>query len=266
MTRSFFASTILNGLLLLPLVWVSGCRALPVSLVSNRLPQVDVTLQATPTSTPGLYQLSGQANFPDQTEINILAIRPLAALPKALEPSEPSTSASADTPEPPKLTYSVLAYQVVSIENEQWQSQLNLWQTATDGRMLETWQLDQSELNLNVQPLDSVIFIATFTPFDQLTTLEGILYQQGLRLSSALIRTTAEGQRYLQASQVVEIPLPKESSQSLASQALAERPQPHNGGWGTRYLLIEEPPLPYQLDFPEERQTDAPGTAEELLY
>jgi hypothetical protein len=185
-----------------------------------------------------------------------LALRPLA-----VDPLPDGAAPSAAATEAPKLTYSILAYQVVSVEDQQWQSQLNLWQTATDGRQLETWQLDQSELNLNVKPLDAVIFIATFTPFDQLTTLEGILYQQGLQLSSALIRTTSEGQRYLQASQVLEIPLSAD-----AGQTLAKRPQPHNGGWGTRYLLIEEPPLPYQLEFPEERQTDAPGTAEEFLY
>ena len=38
-----------------------------------------------------------------------------------------------------------------------------------------------------------------------------------------------------------------------------------NGGWGDRYLLVPEPPLPYTLDPADERQTTAPFAPDELL-
>ncbi|MEO1590370.1 MAG: hypothetical protein AAFU71_03645, partial [Cyanobacteria bacterium J06632_22] len=159
----------------------------------------------------------------------------------------------------PKLTYSVLDYQVVEVEEGSWRGNLQLWQQSSIGRWQETWQMDQKELSLQVSPLEEVIFLATFTPIDQLTTLEGILAQQGLQLSSELLRTTAEGQRYLHLEKTLPLPLPPDD-------LISERPEPHNGGWGTRYLLIEEPPMPYQVQFPDERQSDRPATVDEFLY
>ena len=46
----------------------------------------------------------------------------------------------------------------------------------------------------------------------------------------------------------------------------SERPKLYNDGWGTRHILIEEPPMPYQVDFPEERQTNRPAEPKEFLY
>ena len=224
---------------------LSGCASpgqLP--LLPGALPETEVDFQIEPGELPGQYQLLGKANFPNRTEINLMAVRLLE---------------HRQTGIPKKLTYSVLDYQVVEVEAGQWQGDLSLWQQSTEGEWQETWQLDQTELSLAVIPLEDVIFLATFTPIDQLTTLEGILAQQGLQLSSQLLRTTAEGQRYLHLEKTVALSLPSEDQ-------LRERPRPHNGGWDTRYLLIEEPPMPYQVEFPDERQSDRPATVDEFLY
>lgn len=231
-----------TGLLLLALSSCTQKGGIP--LLPGELPETQVDFQLEPGDQPGQYRLTGEANFPNSTELNLLAVRLL---------EHQQTDAA------PKLTYSVLDYQVVTVEEGTWQGDLALWQQATDGSWKETWQLDQSALSLQVEPVEDVVFLATFTPIDQLTTLEGILVQQGLQLSSALLRTTAEGQRYLHMEKTLPLPLPSDMESS-------ERPAPHNGGWGTRYLLIEEPPMPYQVEFPDERQSDRPATVDEFLY
>ncbi|MBX2863582.1 MAG: hypothetical protein KTR27_08500, partial [Leptolyngbyaceae cyanobacterium MAG.088] len=156
-----------------------------------------------------------------------------------------------------KPTFSVLDYQVVTVQNGRWQGELTLKQPAADGSRKETWQLDQTELEMDVEPLDEIIVMATYTPLDQLTTLERILAQQGLKVSPELLQTTPDGRRYLEMQKVLDVPVSNE---------IAVRPELYNDGWGTRHILIEEPPMPYQVDFPKERQTNRPAEPKEFLY
>lgn len=224
---------------------MTSCATVPsIPILPGRLPTVEVDFELQEAAAPGRYQLTGKANFPNNTELNLLALR-------ILQPTDKQSEN--------RLTYSILDYQVVEIVDGEWTGELDLWQLSDSGTWHETWQLDQSELELAVEPSDDVIFLATFTPLDQLTTLEGILAQQGLQLETTLLRTTPEGRRYLQMGQVISLEPPTDA-------LTASRPKPHNGGWGRRYLLIEEPPMPYQVEFPDERQTNRPVLPEEFLY
>ncbi len=208
----------------------------------NRLPVAEMDFTVEPSRNSYTYRLEGTANFPNQTELNVLAIRQLA---------------SADEEVEPKPTFSVLDYQVVTVQDGRWQGELTLKQLAADGSRKETWQLDQAELGMDVEPLGQVVVMATYTPLDQLTTLERILAQQGLKVAPELLQTTIDGRRYLEMKKVVDMPVDNQ---------ISERPQLYNDGWGTRHILIEEPPLPYQVDFPEERQTNRPPEHTEFLY
>lgn len=209
----------------------------------NRLPVAEMDFEIETGRNNYTFDLLGTANFPNQTELNVLAMRQLAPTDKTTEP---------------KPTYSVLDYQVVQVQNGRWLGELTLKQLAADGTRKETWQLDQADLDMAVEPLDSVVIMATYTPLDQLTTLERILAQQGLKVSPDLLQTTLEGRRYLEMKKVFEIPVDNQVS---------ERPKPYNGGWGTRHILIDEPPMPYQVDFPDKRQTEnRPAEPKEFLY
>ncbi|MFG6103998.1 hypothetical protein U2F10_17175 [Leptothoe sp. EHU-05/26/07-4] len=208
----------------------------------NRLPVAEMDFTIEPGRNNYTYELQGTANFPNQTELNVLAMRQLSPTDDNVEP---------------KPTYSILDYQVVNVQNGRWQGELTFKQLADDGSRKETWQLDQSELNMDVEPLDTVVVMATYTPLDQLTTLERILAQQGLKVSPELLQTTFEGRRYLEMKKVLDIPV---------DNLVGARPELYNDGWGTRHILIEEPPLPYQVDFPKERQTNRPAEPTEFLY
>lgn len=208
----------------------------------NRLPVAEMDFTVEPGGRNYTYEIEGTANFPNQTELNLLAMRQLAPQDEAVEP---------------RPTYSILDYQVVRVQNGRWQGELTLKQVAADGSRKETWQLDQSDLNMDVAPMDEVIVTATYTPLDQLTTLERILAQQGLKVSPDLLQTTLEGRRYLEITKVLDIPVDNQ---------ISARPKPYNDGWGTRHILIEEPPMPYQVEFPKERQTNRPAEPNEFLY
>ncbi|MBT9311894.1 hypothetical protein [Leptothoe kymatousa] len=208
----------------------------------NRLPIAEMDFTVEPGSRSYTYDIQGTANFPNQTELNLLVMRQLAPKDKTVEP---------------KPTYSILDYQVVRVQSGRWQGELTLKQVAADGSRKETWQLDQKELDLDVVPTDDVVVTVTYTPLDQLTTLERILAQQGLKVSPDLLQTTLEGRRYLEMTKVLDIPVDNQ---------ISARPELYNDGWGTRHILIEEPPMPYQVDFPKERQTNRPPEPEEFLY
>ncbi|MBE9069151.1 hypothetical protein IQ260_21125 [Leptolyngbya cf. ectocarpi LEGE 11479] len=211
-------------------------------ILINRLPVADMDFTVESGRDRHTYEIQGTANFPNQTELNVLAMRQLSPTDETVEP---------------KPTYSVLDYQVVRVQNGRWQGELTLRQVAADGSRKETWQLDQTKLSMDVEPLDEVVIMATYTPLDQLTTLERILAQQGLKVSPDLLQTTLDGRRYLEMKKVLNMPV---------ANLVSERPELYNDGWGTRHILIEEPPMPYQVDFPEERQTNRPAEPSEFLY
>ena len=228
---------------------LSGCDfAIETSnnpVLINRLPVAEMNFEVEPGSDNYTYVIDGTANFPNQTELNVLAMRQLLPTDGNSEEMEV------------KPTYSVLDYQVVRVQNGRWQGELTFKQTAADGTRREAWQLDQSDLELEVEPLDTVVVMATYTPLDQLTTLERILAQQGLKVSPDLLQTTIDGRRYLEMQKTLTMPVDNRAS---------ERDKPYNDGWGTRHILIEEPPMPYQVDFPKERQTNRPPEPQEFLY
>jgi hypothetical protein len=237
---------------------LSGCARVPAldsqmrSLMGSRSPSsTNLQFQIAPGSTPGTYEVSGRTDFPDQSEIRVAAIRYL----------KPTQSTPLDFKSKP--TYSVLAYQPTKIINGKWQTTLNLWQVAKDGRFQEAWQINQSKLKLPVKPIPEVVFFATLAPgenVDQLQPLEQELQKLGKQLDSSNIGNTADGQRFLRVSSQLKVALPTGSTTPPKMTAADI-----NGGWGNRFLIPPEPPIPYKLEFPKERRTNAPAASSEFL-
>ena len=105
-----------------------------------------------------------------------------------------------------------------------------------------------------------MLFLATVEPTDALSELETQLKKQGIKLVSNLVRNTAEGERYVQVSEVLPVALP--TGQTTPPK---QRPDELNGGWGPRYLLIDEPPNTNKFEQPDKRRTNAPLSPTELL-
>ncbi|HEY9696049.1 MAG TPA: hypothetical protein V6D10_02225 [Trichocoleus sp.] len=232
-------------LLSLLLILCTGCT-------SFRLPgqsaEVNLDLQVSPGNFAGVYNISGSADLPNQTKIAVAAVR-------YLYPTQSINQAITDRP-----TYSVLDYQEAEIKDKQWQTRLNLWQVAKDGRYAEAWQLEQPKTGLTVAPAPEIIFLATLTPGKNLARVEQQLAQRSLRFSSAITRSTSDGDWYVQVSQSMTAGLPNDKTAPLL-----QSNKENNDGWGDRYVLVPEPPNPIQLEQPSNRRTNAPYSAAEFL-
>jgi hypothetical protein len=222
-------------------------RRLP-SLLPNLSSNADFKIQVAPSGNSGSYRVTGKTNLPDKSSITVAAIR-------FLKPDNLRLKNLA-----PNQTYSILAYQDVKVDKGAWQTTLNLWKIAPSGQFQEAWQLEQSQLGLSMASERDVTFLATVAPTGSLSELESQLEKQGVKLVSNLVRNTVDGERYIQASQVLGIDLPK--GQTTPPQL---KPEDINGGWGNRFLLIPEPPNINNYEKPDKRRTTAPLSPSEFL-
>jgi hypothetical protein len=235
-------------------VLCTGCSQvpLPIQQLPNLLPGIhsaaDFQMRVKHKGNEGKYEVVGNTNLPDDSRITIAAIRYL----RSGNQLSPDIS--------PETTYSILDYKDVKVNKGKWEITLNLWKISSDGQFQEDWQLDQSGLGLELKPENEVTFLATLSPTIQFWEVERQLNKQGIKIANSVIRSTADGERYVQASQVLPIDLPTGKTTPPL-----ERPEDVNGGWGPRYLLIPEPPIIYKLEKPKERRTNEPLSPEEFL-
>lgn len=232
----------------------TGCSQLPSTLqqLPSLLPglstDANFQLRVAPSGRSGVYTVEGSTNLPDSSRITVAAIRYLRL------DKQQSKNIS------PNQTYSILAYQDVKVSKGKWQTTLNLWKVAPDGQFKEAWQLEQAKLGLELDPETEVTFLATVAPTDSVTRLESLLQKQGIKLATSLVRNTSDGERYVQASQILPIALP--TGQTTPP---PQRLEDLNGGWGPRYLLIPEPPNTNKFEQPSKRRTNTPLSPSELL-
>ncbi|MBE9159462.1 hypothetical protein IQ265_21895 [Nodosilinea sp. LEGE 06152] len=232
-------------LLVLALVACVGCQATTLLPLSPPVAEATtLTLEAKALGA-GEFALTGITNLPDNTQLTAIALRYL----------DPQRATPDDKP-----LYSVLDYRPVTVANGQWSTQLNLWQVAADGRYQEPWQAEAAALKLAVQPSDTVQFAIALAPHHLGAALSSKMAQAGPQRLAQVLRVTPAGEPFLWADQALAVGLPSGKTSPPAD--LVART---NGGWGDRYLLVPEPPLPYTLTPVDERQTTAPLTPAELL-
>jgi hypothetical protein len=247
---------------MLVLVACVGCRATLRPGLPSISEATTLTLKATPLEN-GEFELSGTTNLPDKTQLTAIALRYWlpsdarvlsADAPMALGRAEGAIAAKDE------LLYSVLDYQPVTVTNGEWSAQLKLWQVAADGRYQEPWQAQAEALNLAAQPRQTVQFAITLAPHHLGAAMSDVLAQAGRQRVAGLLRVTAAGEPFLWADQPLPVGLPRGQTTPPA-----DRLARTNGGWGERYLLVPEPPLPYTLTPEDQRQTTAPLTLGEML-
>lgn len=202
-----------------------------------------------------VYNIIGSTNLPESSRITVEAIRYLRPT-----TGQEGVLLNSDT----DTKRSILARQIVQVKQGKWQTDLNLWQVAPDGRFQEVWQGNKAQIGLT--PESGVTFIAIFDPAsqweqsDQQKSAKPKLENQ--QLDGKLVRFTNEGEKYVQASQTLLIPLPegKTTSPRLESGDV-------NGGWGTRYQIPPTPVASKTTFRPSatSRQTNASLTASEFL-
>ncbi|MCC5623799.1 hypothetical protein [Nostoc sp. CHAB 5715] len=217
-----------------------------------------------PISSKGVYNIVGSTNLPESSKITVGAVR-------YLRPVLGQTEALLNSDK--NINRSILARQIVEVKQEQWEAALNLWQVSPNGSFQEVWQANPAQIRLF--PEGGVTFVAIFDPAtqseqpDNQNSQKLKLENQQLeklekleKLESKLIRFTNEGEKYLQVSQTLTVPLP-------TGKTIPPRRQPEdlNGGWGNRYQIppqsiASKSTLPPPI---KNRQTNAYLTPSEFL-
>ncbi|TVP65707.1 MAG: hypothetical protein EA342_13735 [Leptolyngbya sp. LCM1.Bin17] len=228
------------GMLLL----VTGCHQVVIPGLGQSPETTLLTLTAKPLEQ-GTFELTGDTNLPDDTRLMAVALR-------RLNPDH--LLGQSETP-----TYSILAYQPVTVSQGRWESRLSLWQVAADGRYQEAWQIQNQALNLDATPQETVQFAITLAP-RHLIAAAASREPSNFHPPASLVRVTDSGEPFLWVEQSLTVGLPVGSTTPPDELALRS-----NGGWGDRYLLVPEPPLPYTLEPEDQRQTNALPTPQEYL-
>ncbi len=196
--------------------------------VKNTQPDVKLEIKnIQPISSKGLYNIVGNTNLPESSQLSIMAVR-------YLYPNTIGGDESLEYPEGRKQ--SILARQNVKVKQGKWEAQLNLLQIASDGSFQEIWQTNQGHTQLLAD--SGVTFIAAFDPSSQVevaekstsaTNTKQVIAQ---KLAGPLLRFTNEGEKYVQASQTLLISLPEGKTRPPRLRA-----EDVNGGWGNRYQI-----------------------------
>lgn len=223
--------------------------ALCVSCSPSKPPDIALKLNVQSAGRPGLYNVSGTTNLPNQSQVTVAAVRYL----RRTDEGFLSTAS--------KASFSILDRQIVRVNQGKLQATLNLWQVAPDGRFQEAWQLSSSQTGLSLNPSTEVSFVANFDPTGQFLKPE----QQQVNiqdLKGSLVRFSSEGSPYVQASQTIQVSLPV--GRTTPPQL---KPEDINSGWGKRYELPSEPPVASRISTQQfkESQTNAPLSPSEFL-
>lgn len=199
----------------------------------------------------GQFTLSGKADFPEQTQITISAIRRLTF------PSNDKTS-NADR------FYSILDRKTTLVKDGYWKAKLSLWEVNSEGYYQENWQANEAYPSDKISSNPTVNFLLTIEPknfIDYTTNSNNSNFRKLDDQSNDLIRFTPEGESYLSVSKDLVIPLPQKVKAPRVESA-----QTPDTGWQKRTLLdptkssIEKPS---QLPFLNE--DNLPLTSDNLM-
>lgn len=229
------------------LVLGSGCNTALNNLNSTFLasPLELTILQVEPSGQPGTYTVSGKATLPDDTPITVSAVRYLQA--------DTRLSGSAEA----NPAYVILDRQFSRVNQDNWQTQLSLWQVADNGSFQEAWQLNQDNTGVTYKPEPTVTFLATLDPSQQPRDLQERVEQLDDDLQAALMRFTTDGELYIQASMPLSIALPTGSTTPPATESTP----------ATRTTLPPTSVTPSAATTPtaDWQQTDAPLSPKSVL-
>lgn len=236
----------LMSIVLMPLIiLITGC-------FQQRSPELKISIQVEPYGRPGTYKVKGNTNLPDQSKIEVVAIRYLQSV------QQPYSNKSAS----PNTEYSILARQYVEVNRGNWEAKLNLWEVDSEGYFREAWQINESKAEVEYLPKAKVGFLAIVNPNNQSSELWNRLEKQIDSSNNSFIRFAPDGQWYLQQGEILSVPLPRDKTKPPALKA-----EDLNDGWGDRSQIrteitnIKNKFIPKSL----KSQTNAPLSASEFL-
>ncbi|WP_190488093.1 hypothetical protein [Pseudanabaena sp. FACHB-2040] len=141
----------------------------------------------------------------------------------------------------------ILDRQFAQVENGTWQTALNLWQVAPDGRYRENWQLDRPIPPAGASPSSTITFLVALEPSAFSRSVDRRAVATLDEPGNTLLSFTSSGEPYLQVSQAIAVALP--TGQAQVGQLTLEPPK---DPWAGRSNLnaaadFDQPPtLPFE--------------------
>ncbi|MEM6751663.1 MAG: hypothetical protein AAF630_01550 [Cyanobacteria bacterium P01_C01_bin.38] len=182
-----------------------------------------------PIETSSKYKISGTTNLPDNSIIKVIAIREFV---NTNREEAPFINNSAN------ISRSILDRKNVETTAGEWQAELNISHKGADSISRESWQNDSYKPQF--KPGDKVSFIAIFNPDSQWQRSDGKALEKPRRTiqepQGKLVRVTNNGEKFVQATKTLSIPVTEVENLSLLSKS-----KQLNEDWGNRYLLNKQP-------------------------
>jgi hypothetical protein len=229
------------------LIACGGCTNLP-SWLNSPFASDPIGLsirQVQSVERPGIYTVAGSANLPDKTQVTVTAIRYLQGNGQLL---------TADA----NPFYSILDRQLAEVAQGNWETSLNLWQVAPDGKFQEAWQLNSQNFAVPLEPDPTVTFLATLDPSNQPVNFQEQVENQDEALQAALTRFTTDGELYLEANKTMTVALPTGSTTPPPAPSSNTRQSRSQATSPPSSTATPEPPATWS-------QTNAPLSPEAFL-
>jgi hypothetical protein len=179
---------------------------------SGKSAPIELTIeQVSPGGSTGNYALRGQTSLPEGTQLSVFAVRYLQ------QPSD-------QFPDEKVTQFAILDREFITTQNQQWNTELNLWQTTPDGKLLENWQLPEYALDQPPTAEPTVTFFVTLDPANFTEEIKRQVNRGDRQTDNPILRFTPAGEGYLQASQVVSIALPTGQTSAPPAATAPENP------------------------------------------
>jgi hypothetical protein len=166
----------------------------------------EFTIQVQPTGATGTYTVSGQTNLPKSSPITITV--------QAIRKLRPLGNTRLTNREP---LYAVVAKERVETQDGQWQTTLKLQQPNGTGTPLESWQVNQNQVPLEVEPEAQISFVATTAPLDRSIRFIDLTEPGAQGTNNSVLQTT-NGNNYLKTEKAINL-APPSLNRSLARSA-----------------------------------------------
>lgn len=188
-SRSFGVKALLSLAIALS-AGLTACGGTPLSSDVNKL-----LLTVESGDRPGVFQLSGTTDLPEDTELLVQAVRVLTPTGQSLPEDSPEEH------------YAILDRDRVLVSNSGWSAELQLWEN-NGGESAESWQVQLPQSDRSFTPNNEVRFTVSMPPTGNERALEAQWQKSKQTPSDGVVSFTPDGEWFLQAEESVAITPP----------------------------------------------------------
>lgn len=233
-----------RGLLCITIALTTGLAACGESPLSGDVNKILMTVES--GDRPGVYELSGTTDLPEDTELLVQAVRVLTPTGQSL----PEDSAEEH--------YAILDRDRILVSEGRWAVELQLWENS-NGTSAESWQMQLPQSDRSFTPDNEVQFTVSMPPTGDERALESQWQKSKQTPSDGVVSFTPDGEWFLQAEESIAITPP--------SVKVPDQPNSFDAG---KNLALTESGIPLADDAEgpaasAKDTTDAPLKDSELL-